>query len=162
MPYWGKFFLQSSFDDYFLWNFRLNSFNANTLILHKNVHTRSPGTNHALKHTNIINKYYIGNRHCSQEMPQGKHIRLMYTRIQRANITFIKIMYKEPTTKYRKNIPRRPSHDSRENRRELTAQYNTTLPLQLCPYVQFADITRTCTTHSARLVCLETKTSSDS
>ena len=30
MPFWGKFFLQSSLDDNFLWNYKLNYFNANT------------------------------------------------------------------------------------------------------------------------------------
>ena len=29
MPFWGKI-LQSSLGDFFYWNFRLNSFNANT------------------------------------------------------------------------------------------------------------------------------------
>ena len=41
------------------------------------------------------------------------------------------------------------------------SQRNTTLLLQLCPYMQFTDITRTCITHSASLACLETKTSTD-
>ena len=30
----------------------------NIAIRHKNMHTRLPGTNHALKHSNIINKYH--------------------------------------------------------------------------------------------------------
>ena len=39
--------------------------------------------------------------------------------MQHAKITYIKITHKKTTKKYRRNIPRPPSHDSRENRREI-------------------------------------------
>ena len=37
------------------------------------------------------------------------------------------------------------------------SQRNTTLLFQLCPYMHFTNIPRTCITHSASLACLETK-----
>ena len=63
----------------------------------------------------------MGDGHCAQEIAQGKYIRLTYTRIQHASKTIIRITFKEPTKKYRQNIPRRSSLKSRENRREMTA-----------------------------------------
>ena len=40
---------------------------------------------------------------------------------------------------------------------KINSPRNTTLLLQLCPYMQFTDITRACITQSASLACLETK-----
>ena len=61
--------------------------------------------------------------------------------------------------KTRRNTRRRPSLKSRENHREITTLYHITA--SALSFMKFTDITRTCITHSARLVCLETQPSSD-